>query len=198
MTKNFAPAADRNKDVIADVLEQILPERGLVLEVASGTGQHVVHFAARFPALQWQPSDGDPAQVASIGAYRAEAGLDNVREPLLLDAAAASWPVQRADAVFNANMIHIAPWQACLGLLAGAARVLEPGAALITYGPYRIDGAMVESNHRFDGMLKSMNPDYGVRELRDVERAAGDVGLALERSFEMPANNCILLWRRAP
>jgi len=196
MTKNFAPAADRNKDVIADSLVDLLSDGGVVLEVASGTGQHAVHFARRFPQLQWQPSDADPAQVASVRAYRAEAGLDNVLEPVLLDATSDPWPVDRADAVFNANMIHIAPWAVCLGLLSGAARLLEPGAPLITYGPYRVDGHMVESNQRFDRMLASMDPEFGVRELRDVEREAGDRGLVLDRTVEMPANNLLVVWRR--
>ena len=196
MTKNFAPAADRNKDVIAASLVELLPASGVVLEVASGTGQHAVHLARQFPRLQWQPSDADPAQIDSVRAYRSDAGLDNVLEPVLLDATSDAWPVDRVDAVFNANMIHIAPWGACLGLLSGAARVLEPGARLMTYGPYRIDGHMVESNRRFDRMLASMDPEFGVRELRDVERAANERGLVLERTVEMPANNLIVVWLR--
>jgi len=130
-----APAALRNREPIAEVLAEWLPASGLVLEVASGTGEHAVYFAERFPELDWQPTDLHREALSSIGAWRKAAGLPNVREPLLLDAAADVWPIERADAVLSINMVHISPWNSALGLIAGAARVLPPGAPLILYGP---------------------------------------------------------------
>ena len=134
--RRSAPAALRNRQPIAEVLEEWLPDRGLVLEIASGTGEHAVHFADRFPQLEWQPSDIHPDALASIRAWRAEAGLPNLREPLTIDASSASWPIDAADAVLSINMVHISPWASALGLLNGAARILPAGAPLILYGPW--------------------------------------------------------------
>jgi SAM-dependent methyltransferase len=194
--KRIAPAAERNKMAIAEVLAEVLPPSGLVLEVASGTGQHAAFFAARFPDLLWQPSDRDDAALASIAAHREEAALPNLRAPLRIDAAA-DWPLASADAVVCINMIHIAPWAACLGLLRGARRVLPGGAPLVLYGPYAIDGDFTApSNVAFDRQLRDENPEWGVRELRDVEKAAAGEGLHLERYVPRPANNHVVVFRR--
>jgi SAM-dependent methyltransferase len=195
--KRVAPAADRNKEPIAEVLAEVLPPAGLVLEVASGSGQHAAFLAGRFPGCTFQPSDRDPDALASIAAYAAEVALPNLRPPLPLDAAADDWPVSRADVVLCINMIHIAPWAACLGLLRGAARILPPGAPLVLYGPYAIDGALpAPSNVAFDQRLRGEDPAWGVRELREVERAAA--GLTLERVVPRPANNHLVVFRRQP
>lgn len=191
--KKHAPATLRNREAIADVLRASLPGAGLVLEVASGSGEHCAHFAAEFPALQWQPSDPDAASLASIAAWCA--GLANVRAPVRIDATAADWPVAKADAVLCINMIHIAPWEATLGLMAGAARLLGPGAPLILYGPYRRAGvATAPSNEAFDASLKSRDPRWGLRDVEAVREAAA--GFMLERLVEMPANNLMLVFRR--
>ncbi|QLC24490.1 DUF938 domain-containing protein [Parasphingopyxis algicola] len=195
--KRHAPATLRNRDAIADVLRRILPETGRVLEVASGSGEHLVHFAALFPALEWQPSDPDPASRASIAAWTAEAGLPNIAPPLDLDAAAKDWPVAAADAILCINMIHISPWAATEGLLAGAGRVLDPGAPLYLYGPFRMGGRpTAPSNEAFDRSLKSRNPAWGVRDIADVEKSAERAGLGLEEIVDMPANNVSAILRR--
>jgi hypothetical protein len=192
----FAPATERNREPIAAVLRQVLPASGNVIEVASGTGEHVVHFARLFPDLVWQPSDADPDGLGSIRAWREEAGLANVREPIALDVAAA-WPALDADAILCINMVHISPWAATEGLMRGAGGLLAPGAPLILYGPYRRkDATTAPSNEAFDASLKSRNPAWGLRDVAAVEREAAANGLALERLFEMPANNLILLFRR--
>jgi uncharacterized protein DUF938 len=194
----FAPAAERNKEPIAEVLREVLPASGSVLEIASGSGQHAVYFASEFPRLTWQPSDRDPDAVASIAAYRAEAGLENLAAPLVLDVESEPWPVERASAVLSINMIHIAPWSACLSLLAGAARALEHGAALILYGPFCFDGSFTApSNAAFDQRLRGEDPAWGVRELRDVERAAEQRGFSLEKIVARPANNHVIVFRRS-
>lgn len=194
--KRHAPAAARNREPILQVLCQVLPERGLVVEVASGSGEHGVWFARHLPGIEWQPTDQDPDALASIAAWQAEEALPNLRPPLPLDVLGA-WPVDRADAVFCANMIHIAPWACTLGLLDGAARLLAPGAPLVTYGPYMRGGVhTAESNAAFDASLRSRDPAWGVRDLDVVAVEAEARGLALERIFEMPANNLTVLWRR--
>lgn len=189
-----APATRRNRDVILDVLRRALPPSGLVLEIASGTGEHVAHFAGALPGLTFQPSDPNPATLASIGAWAA--GLANVRPPMQLDATAPAWPVTAADAVLCINMIHIAPWDAAIGLVAGAARVLRAGAPLYLYGPYRRNGAhTAPSNDAFDQSLKSRDPTWGVRDLEAViELAATD--FAGPEITGMPANNLSLVFRR--
>jgi hypothetical protein len=197
MKKRTAPAAERNKEPILEVLREVLPEEGTVLEIASGSGQHAVFFAGALPHLVWQPSDIGEEARASAAAYREEAALPNLAEPIALDAGAAIWPVDRADAVVSINMIHIAPWEACLGLFAGSARILSAGAPVVLYGPFVIDGDYVaESNVAFDRRLRAENPSWGVRELRDVERAAKERGFELSRVVARPANNQVVVFRR--
>ena len=195
--KRHAPATLRNRDAIAAVLADWLPPAGSVLEVASGSCEHVIHFAAAFPHLHWQPSDPDPAGLVSIAAWRAEAGLSNVAPPLALDASASGWPVDRADAILCINMVHISPWEATLGLLAGAARLLAPGVPLILYGPYiEADVPTAASNLDFDANLRTRDPAWGLRDIDAVKAAARDAGLAFIERRAMPANNLMLLFRR--
>lgn len=195
--RRFAPATLRNREPILAVLRRVLPPAGTVLEVASGSGEHAVFFAAALPALTFQPSDPDPANRASIRAWTAALGLQNVCEPLEIDATAADWPVARADAVLAINMIHIAPWAAAEGLFAGAARVLAAGAPLYLYGPFRRGGAhTADSNAAFDAGLRAENPAWGVRDLEDVSDLAGRNGFHLDAVIEMPANNLSVVWRR--
>lgn len=194
--KLSSPAAERNRDAIASVLGRWLPAVGTVLEVASGSGEHAVHFARAFPDLTWQPSDPDAEALASVAAWREEAGLANLLAPVALDAASADWPLDRADAIVCVNMVHISPWAATVGLFAGAARLLAPGAPLVLYGPFRRAGvATAASNEAFDASLKARDPRWG---LRDVETlAALHPGLPLVDVVEMLANNLMLLFRRA-
>ncbi|MBV8686085.1 MAG: DUF938 domain-containing protein [Alphaproteobacteria bacterium] len=196
--RRSAPAALRNRAPIAAVLRDVLPERGVVLELASGTGEHAVHFAGLFPHLAWQPSDPDPDSLASIRAWRAAERLPNLREPLRLDAAAAkAWPALAADAILCINMVHISPWTATQGLMRGAGRLLGPGAPLILYGPYRRDGVpTAPSNEAFDASLRARNPAWGLRALDAVESEAEANGLALDRVVEMPTNNLTIMFRR--
>ncbi len=195
--RRHAPATLRNREPIIAVLRNILPRAGLVLEVASGTGEHVAALAAAFPHLAWQPTDSDPSALASIAAHVADAHLSNLRHPLPLDAENRTWPVPHADAILCINMIHIAPWSAWLGLAAGAVRLLQPGGLLYLYGPFRRGGAhTAESNRRFDEDLRRRDPAWGVRDLGDVAQVAAASGLALEETVEMPANNLSVLFRR--
>jgi hypothetical protein len=195
--KQHAPATARNREPIREILARYLPSSGCVLEIASGSGEHAVHMARAFPSLAWQPSDVDPVALASIGAWRAEAGLPNLRAPIALDVTQ-PWPVDAVEAITCCNMIHIAPWPATLALLAGAARVLPVGGLLYTYGPYRFGGTFTApSNAEFDASLRSRDPRWGVRDVVDLEAAAGTHGLALEATIEMPANNHSLIWRRS-
>lgn len=195
-TRRSAPAAQRNAEPILRVLETVLPARGLVLEVASGTGEHARFFAQRLPGLDWQPSDPDPEARASIDAWAADAGLPNLRPALVLDACDAAWPLDRADAVVCINMIHIAPWAAALGLLDGAARLLPRGGPLVLYGPFARGGRhTAPSNERFDAALRARDPNWGVRDLDDVAAEAEARGLALEQVTEMPANNLTAVFR---
>ena len=195
--KRFAPAAERNRDAIAAVLQRVLPARGRVLEVASGSGQHASYFGGLFPHLEWQPSDADPSALASIAAWSQEAGLDNVAPPLSLDVTRAPWPVDRADAILNCNMVHIAPWRACQGLMAGAGRLLPPGGVLLLYGPFFIQGRdTAPSNIAFDRSLRARDPEWGVRQLHEVEAEAGAHGLVREDVHDMPANNVAVVFRR--
>jgi SAM-dependent methyltransferase len=193
-----APAAERNKDPILTVLKRVLPRSGTVLEIASGTGQHAVHFARALPALTWQPSDPDPEMRASIRAWIAESGLSGLRDPLDLDVQAQPWPVESADAVACINMIHIAPWSATTALMGGVGRILCPGGVLLLYGPFRQDGQhTAPSNEAFDRSLRAGNPEWGVRDLEAVVTAASSAGLALEDVVAMPANNLCVLFRGA-
>lgn len=195
-----APAAARNAAPLAAALERLLPAEATVLEIASGTGQHAVYFAERFPWMIWQPSDPDAAARASIEAWRRAAGLHNLLAPLALDVTAPGWAegLEPVSAVVCANMIHIAPWQACLGLLAGAARLLPPGGPLLLYGPFRRPGLpTAESNEAFDHSLRARDPRWGLRDLEAVAEAAAAQGLALAEVVEMPANNLTVALRRA-
>ena len=200
----YAPATLRNRAPIREVLREVLPEQGHVLEVGAGSGEHAVFFAAAFPAIVWQPTDADPECLASIAAWRAEARLPNLRPPLRLDVQASPWPSvaeQSFDAVVSINMIHIAPWEACRGLMAGAAKALRSRGVLLLYGPFMIDGRhTAPSNAAFDASLKAMNPRFGVRDVAAVSQEAALSGLALETQIRMPANNLALVLRpaRAP
>ena len=190
-----APATARNRAPILDVLRAHLPPAGLVLEIASGTGEHVAHFAAALPALQWQPTDPVPEYRASISAW--SAGLPNVLPPLPLDATETPWPIQHADAVLCINMIHIAPWPAAEALIAGAARILPPGGLLALYGPYRRAGQPMEpGNAHFDADLRSRNPAWGLREVETVTGRATNAGFGPPAIVTMPANNLMLLFHR--
>jgi len=189
------PSADRNKGPILDVLRRVLPEPAVVLEIASGSGQHAVHFAGRLPGITWQPSDIDSERRASIRIWREESGLENLLDPLTVDVTEPDWDVGTYDAVYNSNLIHIAPWECCLGLLAGARRHLRPGGALIVYGPFRIAGEhTAPSNADFDADLRSRNERWGVRDLEAVVEAAR--GFTFEDRVEMPANNQTLIFRK--
>jgi hypothetical protein len=192
--KQHAPATARNREPIREVLARALPAQGVVLELAAGSGEHSIYFARHFPALTWQPSDIDDTALASITAWRAEAALPNLLEPLRIDVTAGVWPIDHADAITCINMVHIAPWQAALGVFAGAARL---GAALLyLYGPYQFDGEFTSpSNAEFDRSLRSRDPRWGVRELRDLEAAAREHGYALHEVIGMPANNHSLIFR---
>jgi SAM-dependent methyltransferase len=193
-----APAAERNKEPIAVVLERVLPRRGLVLEVASGTGQHVVHFARRLPGLVWQPSDADAEARASIEAWVATARLPNLRAPLELDVHCEPWPIRQADAVVCINMIHIAPWSAATAFMAGAGRVLRRDGTMVLYGPYRRKCRhTAPSNEIFDEQLRARNPEWGVRDLEAVIDLSHGAGLRLEEVVDMPANNLSVVFRRA-
>jgi SAM-dependent methyltransferase len=191
-----APAALRNREPIADVLADWLPPAGLVLEIASGTGEHAAYFAERFPELQWQPSDVHPDALGSIAAWRQETGRANLLRPVMLDAASADWPVDRADAVLSINMVHISPWSSALGLIAGAERLLASGAPLIVYGPWlRDDVPTAESNLAFDADLKRRDARWGLRRVEDFAAAASEA-FTLAEIRSMPANNLMLLLRR--
>ena len=191
--KRSAPAALRNRQPILEVLREWLPSEGLVLEIAAGTGEHAVAFAAASPALDWQPTDADPEARQSIAAWRSEEGTANLRPPLDLDVTAAEWPVARADAVLAINLVHIAPPSAGEGLLDGAARLLGPGAPLILYGPWRVRGEkLASSNHQFDQSLRARDPRYGLRELTQFTANAAARGFTLAERRDMPANNLML------
>ncbi|MCA0301775.1 MAG: class I SAM-dependent methyltransferase [Proteobacteria bacterium] len=195
--KREAPAAARNRQPILEVLRTRLPDRGLVLEVASGTGEHAVHFAAALPGLVFQPSDPDAAARASIDAWGTDSGLPNLRPALALDASAAGWPIAAADAVLCCNMIHISPWASTVGLVGGAARVLPSGGLLYLYGPYRRGGRhTAPSNEAFDADLRRRNPAWGVRDLEAVAALATEAGFDPPEVVEMPANNLSVVFRR--
>lgn len=204
MTTNIlrlSPAAERNKRPILDVLRALLPERARVLEIASGTGQHAAWFAASMPGWRWQPTDFEADNLPAIAAWVAETGAFNVCTALQLDVTAASWPLADAtfDAIYCANMLHIAPWATCAALMQGAARHLTPHGLLITYGPYLEDGVPTSpGNQSFDTSLRSENAAWGIRRREDVEREAQRAGLVLRERHAMPANNLLLVWGREP
>ena len=194
--KRHAPATARNSLPIAEVLERELPESGLVLELASGTGEHAVYMSQRFPRLRWQPSDADAGALASVDAYAAEAGLENLLPTLAIDAASADWPIDRADALVCINMVHISPWEASEGLFAGAARLLGSGAPLVLYGPFlEPDVETAASNMDFDASLKARDPRWGLRSTEAMDSLAAAHGLTRTARSAMPANNLILVYR---
>ena len=196
--RQHAPSAARNRDPIWAVLRPELPAAGLVLEVASGSGEHTTHFAGLAgPQIVFQPSDPDTRARTSIDAWAATSGLPNILPALALDAAADVWPIARADAVVCINMIHIAPWASAIGLVRGAARVLPPGGLLFLYGPYRRDGRhTAPSNAAFDADLRRRNPAWGVRDLEAVADLAVAAGFTPPAIATMPANNLCVLFRR--
>jgi len=200
MTRLSAPAAQRNRGPILEVLQRVLPARGRVLEIASGSGEHVVHFARGLPKLTWQPSDPDPAARESIRAWIAQEKLGNVLTPIALDMTNARWPylLDPFDAVVCINMIHIAPWEACLGLLYGCEQLLSAGGPLVLYGPFMRGGKhSAPSNAAFDASLRRQDPSWGVRDLDDVVREAALRGFVLEQVFDMPANNLTVVLRES-
>jgi hypothetical protein len=195
--KQHAPATSRNRDPIRDVLARELPASGVVLEIASGSGEHAVAFAAAFPQLVWQPTDPDPDALASIAAWREEAALANLAAPLALDVMA-PWPIDSADAIVCINMVHIAPWEAAIALFETASRMLAKRALLYLYGPYRFDGVFTAtSNEEFDRSLRARDPRWGVRDVADLEALGTGAGFVLDDPIAMPANNYSLVFRRS-
>lgn len=195
----FSPAAERNKDPILTVLESLLPETGTVLEIASGTGQHICFFAQALPGIHWQPSEPDAASSEAIGVRIRESGVGNVAPAIALDVMEPIWPVaERYDAVLCINMVHISPWRATHALLRGAARHLPTQGKLVLYGPYLEDGKAAPSNLEFDASLKRRNPEWGLRELDEVTRVAATHGLHRQQVVRMPANNLTVVFSRAP
>ena len=196
--RRSAPAAQRNREPIAQVLANWLPHKGLVVEIASGTGEHSAYFARRFPHLNWQPSDIHPDALASIEAWRNSAGCTNLMPPLMIDAAAADWTIEKADALLSINLVHISPWKSAVGLLDGAERLLPSGAPLILYGPWiRADTPTASSNLAFNADLKRRNPEWGLRALEDFAAAAEERSFVFEERRAMPANNLMLLMRHS-
>ena len=195
--RGHAPAADRNKGPILEVLKRCLPAHGLVVEIASGTGQHVAHFAKALPDLTWQPTEMDVRRHDSIAAWTESERLTNVRQPLALDVSRHPWPVDRAEAIVCINMIHISPWQATLDLVKGAARLLRHGGVLFVYGPYRRFGShTAPSNAAFDADLRARNPEWGVRDLEAVTDVAATNGFEAGEVVPMPVNNFSVVFRK--
>lgn len=187
----------RNRDPILEVLRRVFPREGVALEIAAGSGQHAAWFAAHLPGLLWHPTDLDPAHLVSIDAWAADSGASNLQPAQRLDVTDDDWPLDRADAVFNANMIHIAPWAVTLGLLDGVGRTLAPGGTFALYGPFRREGRhTAPSNERFHASLQSRDPSWGIRDLDHVAELAAERGLSLEEVVEMPANNLTAVFRR--
>jgi len=192
-----APAALRNRDLIADFLQEHLPPQGILLEIASGSGEHCIRFGERLPRHIIQPSDPSPRARASIDAWTASSGLANVRPALDIDASAQDWPIDKADTIICINMIHISPWRAATGLFAGAAKLLPPGGVLYTYGPYMRDGAHTsQSNADFDAELRRENPEWGVRSIEALCELAAACGFCAPGITSMPANNFSLIFKR--
>jgi SAM-dependent methyltransferase len=193
----YFPHVARNREPILEILQRVLPREGLVLEIASGGGEHAAYFASNLPGLRWQPTDANSEMFESIAAHRAAIGVANLLLPLHLDVTSARWPVERADAMVSCNMIHIAPWAATEGLIAGAGRTLPRGGPLYLYGPYKIDGRhTAPSNQDFDARLRAQNPIWGVRDLTNVSDLAKRYGLARSETVPMPANNLSVIFRR--
>jgi len=197
MAKGFAPAAERNRQPILDVLRRVLPATGLVLEVASGTGQHAIFFSEHLSDLRWQPTDASSEALLSIGAWVEEVGRENLLSPFELDVRWQRWPVGKADALLCINMIHISPWETTEALFRGAGELLAHGSHLITYGPYRLHGEhTASSNAAFDENLRSRNARWGVRDVEELTDLGGQTGFTLEEQVSMPANNMTLVWTR--
>jgi cyclopropane fatty-acyl-phospholipid synthase-like methyltransferase len=198
--RQCSPSTARNREPILSVLQRVLPQDARVLEIASGSGEHAVFVARAMPGLSWQPSDPDPVARASVAAWVEAERLSNVLAPRAIDVRAGQWDVERDspyDAVIAINMVHISPWEATLGLLSGASRVLRPSGVLYVYGPYMREGRhTAPSNAAFDASLKARNPSWGVRDVADVTAAAKNQELTLEEIVEMPANNLSLVFRR--
>jgi len=199
--RQYAPATQRNREPILEVLLQVLPERGNILEVSSGTGEHAVFFAPHLSPRQWIPSDPNPSLRASIDAWRERNPVENLQPPLDIDARESVWSAEEDGiaiaAIVNINMIHIAPWSACLGLMAGGERLLPSGGILYLYGPFKRSGEhTAPSNSAFDDSLREQNPEWGVRNLEDVIAAAHEYSLSLVEIIEMPANNLSIVFQR--
>lgn len=194
--KQHAPSCERNKDAIVEVLREALPSSGTVLEIGSGTGQHAAYFAAQLPHLVWQPTDLSE-NLPSIRAWREEANLPNLREPVELDMFARCWPVKRADAVVCINAIHIVAWEGVVNLVAGVGRLLAPGGVFYVYGAYRYaDRPLEPSNEDFDRWLKARDPRSGIRDFKAVDALARHAGLVLSADRPMPANNRSIWWTK--
>jgi uncharacterized protein DUF938 len=194
--RQHAPATVRNRDFILDVLRDVLPMTGLILEIASGSGEHVVHFARNLPSLVFQPSDPEPEALLSVAAWVKDAQVTNVRTPIVLDALQAPWPIASADGIICINMVHVSPWDATIGLITGAAATLPPGSPLYLYGSYRRKGvATAPSNEAFDRNLRDRNPTWGLRDLEAVAAIAQSVGFSVPTVTEMPANNLSVVFR---
>lgn len=199
-----SPAAQRNQDHILAQLQALLPTAGLALEIASGTGQHAAHFAAALPGWRWQPTDLHGDRFASITGWALQSGAHNVQHPLRLDVLGNTWPTDGPlldaafDLIYCANMLHIAPWTCCAGLMQGAARHLAPSGQLITYGPYLEDSVPTSpGNLSFDASLRAEDASWGIRHMNDVAAVAASAGLVLKQRIPMPANNLLLVWVRA-
>lgn len=199
--RQYAPATQRNREPILEVLLKVLPARGNILEIASGTGEHAVFFASHLHPRQWIPSDPNPLLQDSINAWRDRTPLDNLHPPLAIDVRDSVWSIEEKKieiaAIVNINMIHIAPWSACLGLMAGANRLLAKDGILYLYGPFKQDGQpTAPSNLTFDESLRAQNPQWGVRNLEDVIAVANTQGLSLLEIIQMPANNLSVVFQR--
>ena len=195
--RQYAPATLRDRDFILDVRRDALPMTGVILEIASGSGEHIVHFARNFPALVFQPSDPDLDARLSVAAWVKATRVTNVRAPITLDASQSLWPVASADGIICINMVHISPWEATLGLIKGAAAILPPASPFYLYGPYKRGGFVTApSNQAFDRSLRDRNPTWGLRDLEAVSAMAQSVGFSAPVISEMPANNLSAVFRR--
>jgi hypothetical protein len=194
--RQYAPATVRNRDFILDVLREVLPTTGVILEIASGSGEHVVHFARNLPSLVFQPSDPEPDALLSVAAWMKAAEATNVRAPIVLDASRSPWPIASADGIICINMVHISPWDASVGLIRGAAAILPLGSPLYLYGPYKRKGfATAPSNEAFDRNLRDRNPIWGLRDLEAIAAIAQSAGFSIPDITEMPANNLSIVFR---
>ncbi|EAZ91419.1 DUF938 domain-containing protein [Crocosphaera chwakensis] len=199
--KQYAPATQRNREYILEVLLRVLPSSGNILEIASGTGEHSLFFAPAFSPRQWIPSDPNPTARNSIEAWKQESLIDSIQSPLNINAASSRWGIEEQQlnitTIVNINMIHISPWSACLGLMEGAKRILPSKGILYLYGPYKQGGKHTAlSNQSFDQSLRSQNPEWGVRNLEDVIKVAEEKGLIFKKKLEMPANNLSVIFEK--